>query len=540
MMTPILLNYRYQVIRVLGSGGFGETFLAEDTQMPAKRRCVIKLLKPVADNPQVYQLVQERFQREAAILEELGEGNSQIPSLYAYFCEDGQFYLAQEYIEGQTLIEKLRQYGTLSESSVKEILVSILPVLNYVHSKGIVHRDIKPDNILIRNSNQQPVLIDFGAVKETIATVVTASGNSSQSIVIGTPGFMPSEQTAGRPVFSSDLYSLGLTAIYLLTGKFPQELATNPSTGEILWRQYALSVTPTFAAILDKAIQPFAPHRYSSALEMLQAIQTGATPIAPTLPAVNPTLISAAPTGARMHGYVQPQQASTVIAPPPSPGTPYQQPQTAPGMSDLQKALVMGGVIGVCVLGGLLIIDRKETQPQTAVVQQSTSPAPAQIPASSNQVISASPVNSSVDSNISTSSPITRDAALALVNKWQESKKYIFAPPYNHELGAQLTTGEAYRKNISYDGSSRDWLVSNNAYYRYGVQSIDSVGAFAANGDQATIEIAMTEDRTFYKNGKVVNDENTAFDKRLVRYSLQMSDGQLKISDYKTVKDLAN
>lgn len=159
--------------------------------------------------------------------------------------------------------------------------------------------------------------------------------------------------------------------------------------------------------------------------------------------------------------------------------------------------------------------------------------------ASSNQVISASPVNSSVDSNISTS-PITRDAALAVVNKWQESKKYIFAPPYNHELGAQLTTGEAYRKNISYDGSSRDWLVSNNAYYRYGVQSIDSVGAFAANGDQATIEVAMTEDRTFYKNGKVVNDENTAFDKRLVRYSLQMSDGQLKISDYKTVKDLAN
>jgi serine/threonine protein kinase, bacterial len=233
MMTPILLNYRYQVIRVLGSGGFGETFLAEDTQMPTKRRCVIKQLKPVADNPQVYQLVQERFQREAAILEELGEGNSQIPSLYAYFCEDGQFYLAQEYIEGQTLAEKMRQYGILSESSVKEILVSILPVLNYVHSKGIVHRDIKPDNILIRSSNQQPVLIDFGAVKETIATVITVSGNSSQSIVIGTPGFMPSEQTAGRPVFSSDLYSLGLTAIYLLTGKFPQELGTNPSTGEI-------------------------------------------------------------------------------------------------------------------------------------------------------------------------------------------------------------------------------------------------------------------------------------------------------------------
>ncbi len=364
MMTPMLLNYRYQVIRVLGSGGFGETFLAEDTQMPTKRRCVIKQLKPVADNPQVYQLVQERFQREAAILEELGEGNSQIPSLYAYFCEDGQFYLAQEYIEGQTLAEKLRQHGTLSEASVTEILVSILPVLNYVHSKGIVHRDIKPDNILIRNSNQQPVLIDFGAVKETVATVVTASANSSQSIVIGTPGFMPSEQTAGRPVFSSDLYSLGLTAIYLLTGKFPQELSTNPSTGEILWRQYALNVTPCFAAILDKAIQPFAPQRYNSASLMLRSLQSLVAPkIQP-----NPTLISAPPTGA----YFPPQK-TVVVAP--SQATPYLQP-VAQTMSDLQKALVMGGVIGVCVLGGLLVIGRRDTQPQTIVLQPSNSVAP--------------------------------------------------------------------------------------------------------------------------------------------------------------------
>ncbi len=366
MMTPMLLNYRYQVIRVLGSGGFGETFLAEDTQMPTKRRCVIKQLKPVADNPQIYQLVQERFQREAAILEELGDGNNQIPSLYAYFCEDGQFYLAQEYIEGQTLAEKLQQHGTLSESSVKEILISILPVLDYVHSKGIVHRDIKPDNILIRNSNQQPALIDFGAVKETVATVVT-SANSSQSIVIGTPGFMPSEQTAGRPVFSSDLYSLGLTAIYLLTGKLPQELATNPSTGEILWHQYALSVTPSFAAILDKAIQPFAPHRYNSASLMLRSLQSLVAPkIQP-----NPTLISAAPAGA----YVPPQQSSTVIAAPAQQKY-YQQSSPAQGMSDLQKALVTGGVIGVCVLGGLLVIGRKDnnsTQPQTTVVQPSNS-----------------------------------------------------------------------------------------------------------------------------------------------------------------------
>ena len=184
------MNNRYRVIRVLGSGGFGETFLAEDTQMPSGRRCVIKQLKPVADNPQIYQLVQERFQREAAILEELGDGSNQIPTLYAYFVEGQQFYLVQEYIEGQTLTQKLQQQGLLSESSVKEFLTSILPVLDYVHSKGIVHRDIKPENIIIRTYDNKPVLIDFGAVKETMGTVMTASGDYSRSIVIGTPGFM--------------------------------------------------------------------------------------------------------------------------------------------------------------------------------------------------------------------------------------------------------------------------------------------------------------------------------------------------------------
>ena len=143
-MTLVFLNNRYQVIRVLGSGGFGETFLAEDTQMPSGRRCVIKQLKPVVDNPEVYQLVQERFQREAAILEELGGGSNQIPRLYAYFVEKQEFYLVQEYIEGQTLAQKLQQYGLLRESSVREFLTSILPVMVYVHSKGIVHRDIKP------------------------------------------------------------------------------------------------------------------------------------------------------------------------------------------------------------------------------------------------------------------------------------------------------------------------------------------------------------------------------------------------------------
>ncbi len=201
-MMPPLLNNRYRLIRKLGSGGFRETFLVEDSQMPSSRRCVLKQLKPVTNNPQIYQLVQARFQREAAILEELGEGSTQIPKLYAYFSEEGQFYLVQEWIPGKNLTQKMVQEGQLSESSVKEILKSILPVLDYVHSKRMIHRDIKPDNIILRDSDHQPVLIDFGAVKETMGTVLNSQGNTTSSIVIGSPGFMPSEQAAGRPTLA--------------------------------------------------------------------------------------------------------------------------------------------------------------------------------------------------------------------------------------------------------------------------------------------------------------------------------------------------
>ena len=236
-MTPTLLNNRYKIIRDLATGGFGHTFLAEDTYLPSRRHCVIKQLKPVNNSPQTFQLVQGRFQREAAILEKLGESSHQIPKLYAYFEEAGQFYLVQEFIQGQTLTDLVRVSGVLSDYSVQNILLDLLPVLDYVHGQGIIHRDVKPDNIIWRESDRKPVLIDFGAVKE----VMTAAANG-HSIVIGSPGFMPIEQASGHPTYASDLYGLGLTAIYLLTGRLPQELGVDRGTGELIWRQYAPSV----------------------------------------------------------------------------------------------------------------------------------------------------------------------------------------------------------------------------------------------------------------------------------------------------------
>ncbi|BAY33943.1 serine/threonine kinase [Nostoc carneum NIES-2107] len=291
----MLLNNRYEVLQTLGGGGFGETFLAEDTQMPSKRHCVIKQLKPIQNNPQIYQLVQERFQREAAILENLGSQTDQIPTLYAYFELVGQFYLVQELIEGQTLTAKLQQQGLFSESAVREILVNILPVLEYIHSQGIIHRDIKPDNIILRVRDYKPVLIDFGAVRETMGTALNSQGLPTSSIVIGTPGYMSSEQAMGRPVFASDLYSLGMTAIYLLSGKQPQELKTDPRTEEITWSYHTLSVSPKFKAVIDKAIAYHPRDRYGSAREMLQALQMGANNFSPTVPYVHQPIVNPPP-----------------------------------------------------------------------------------------------------------------------------------------------------------------------------------------------------------------------------------------------------
>lgn len=355
----MLLNNRYRVIQTLGSGGFGETFLAEDTQMPSKRRCVIKQLKPINNNPEIYQLVKERFQREAAILEELGDNSNQIPRLYAYFSESGQFYLVQEYIEGQTLSAKVQSQGVMSENAVRDILISLLPVLDYVHGRGIVHRDIKPDNIIIRRIDNKPVLIDFGAVKETIGTVVTPSGNSTRSIVIGTPGFMPSEQSVGRPMFASDIYSLGMTAIFLLTGKLPQEIPNDPATGLILWRQYANSLTPGFAMVLDKAIQFVPTHRFNSARDMLYALQSANSASIPTIPYSQPPNYNQA-------SYSPPQQNTVPISPA---NQQYQQPNNqantppinqnnAPQIprSGNTKGIVMGAVIGAGLLSGAIVL----------------------------------------------------------------------------------------------------------------------------------------------------------------------------------------
>jgi serine/threonine protein kinase len=275
-----LLNNRYRVLEELGRGGFGQTFLAEDTHLPSRRRCVIKKLLPLAVDPGLIPIIQQRFEREAAILEELGDAHDQIPRLYAYFVEEPHFFLVQQQIEGKTLGQVVRTEGPLPAAKVQKLLVDLLPVLEFVHSKEIIHRDIKPENIILRTRDEKPVLIDFGAVKETVTTVFDHYGTAS-SVIFGSPGFMSFEQAAGRAVYSSDLYSLGWTAVYLLTGRAPLSFLDQRS-GESDWRPHVGDISERLAQALDGAIQPHARDRYKSASEMLHVLGAS-NALAPTV-----------------------------------------------------------------------------------------------------------------------------------------------------------------------------------------------------------------------------------------------------------------
>jgi serine/threonine-protein kinase len=264
-----LLNNRYQVLSILGEGAFGKTFLAEDVHMPSRRRCVIKQLKPIIA-PTQYDFVKERFQREAAILEHLGELNKGVPKLYAYFANEDLFYLVQEWVEGKTLGQIALDRNKWKEDQIKELTLNLLTILDFIHSENIIHRDIKPDNILIRQRDGKAFLIDFGIVKEVIK--VDVFGNPTSSIIAGTPAFMAPEQAAGRPVFASDLYSLGMTAIYLITGKPPGDMIDR-LTGDVLWHPFAEKISLELAGILDKATEPNFRDRYKTAKEMMEALQ---------------------------------------------------------------------------------------------------------------------------------------------------------------------------------------------------------------------------------------------------------------------------
>lgn len=263
---------RYKVINQLGVGGFGRTFLAEDLHLPGRPRCVVKQLKPQFKSDDTLQMARRCFNTEAEVLYQLGVHN-QIPRLLAHFEDNQEFYLAQEFIEGTSLIKELKEGKPWSEAWAVALMKDILQVLKFVHQQQVIHRDLKPSNLIRRRSDQKIVLIDFGAVKQVSAqNYDLQTGLTNLTISIGTQGYMPNEQLAGKPRFSSDIYAVGVLGIQALTGIHPKHLSDD-DTGELDWRHRAPQASPALMQVLDRMVRYDFRDRYPTAAEALAELE---------------------------------------------------------------------------------------------------------------------------------------------------------------------------------------------------------------------------------------------------------------------------
>jgi serine/threonine protein kinase len=327
-MINQLLNNRYLILKRLGRGGFSEIFLAEDQrpiypsdrprqqgrhprqatgiskgrspQIPRdsplpeeqKRLCVVKWVQNSASSPNG-QTAERLFETEVQTLHRVGRLNPFIPSLIDHFVEDGKFYLVQEYIEGNSLMSEIAQGKSFTEAEILSMLRHLLSIVRFIHARNVIHCDIKPRNLIRRRSDGRLVLIDFGAVRFATDVSVSSASNSSSNLsmvsvsssspfrsreegggatgvlVVGTAGYMPNEQQAGRSRFNTDIYALGMVMIHCLTGVHPKHLHEDPATGEILWQQ-CVTLSPPLMDILSKMVKVRVRERYQSAMEVLR------------------------------------------------------------------------------------------------------------------------------------------------------------------------------------------------------------------------------------------------------------------------------
>lgn len=299
--TDTVLQNRYRILNVLGQGGFGRTYLAQD-QGRFNELCALKELTPAQGGTYALDKSKELFQREAEILYRIQ--HPQIPEFRANFEQDQRLFLVQDYVDGQTyrmLLDQRRTQGiAFSETEVLQLLRQLLPVLAHIHSKGIIHRDIAPDNIILRQQDSKPVLIDFGVVKELATRLQGVGMTMPQNTTVGKLGYAPWEQIqTGKAYPSSDLYSLAVTAVVLLTGREPQELFDD-STMTWYWQRW-VTVSSGLAQVLNRMLSYRPSDRYQSVSEVVQALQAlpgggGYSPTQTPPPTYQPPIVTPTPS----------------------------------------------------------------------------------------------------------------------------------------------------------------------------------------------------------------------------------------------------
>jgi len=272
--TELKLNGRYLVKKTLGQGGFGATFVAVDTGLPGDPVCVIKQLHPSNNSPNFLKMARELFEREAETLGKLGN-HPQIPRLLDYFEQQEQFFLVQEFVNGANLQKQVKEKGPFGEAEIRQFLKEALPLFEYIHSQQVIHRDIKPANLIRRDIDNKLVLIDFGAVKNRVTQAMPddqSDDNPLTSFAVGTQGYASPEQMMMRPTYASDIYSLGVTCIYLLTGKSPKDIGFNEQTGALNWEKQ-VTVSSSLKKILQTMLEMSVRDRYQSAQAVLDALE---------------------------------------------------------------------------------------------------------------------------------------------------------------------------------------------------------------------------------------------------------------------------
>ncbi|PSB52704.1 serine/threonine protein kinase [filamentous cyanobacterium Phorm 6] len=257
-----LLRMRYRIKEHLVSTEYSDTYLAEDENLPDRPLCLVKRLKSQSERTSYL------FNRETEVLYRLGK-HDRIPELLARFEEGGYFYLVYQFIEGQPLYQELIDGQPWEEPQVIALLKDILEVLVFVHKKNVIHRDVHPQNLIRRTSDNKIVLIDFGSVKE----ISNSQNNTGQTKSHGgtQQDYIPPEQSMGTPKFCSDIYAVGIIGIQALTGMRPKQLRVD-NLGNLIWQKNA-TVTPELARILDQMVLYAFPQRYPSATEALEALQ---------------------------------------------------------------------------------------------------------------------------------------------------------------------------------------------------------------------------------------------------------------------------
>ncbi|MDF5716402.1 MAG: serine/threonine protein kinase [Rhizonema sp. NSF051] len=270
----MLVQERYRLLKQIGQGGFGKTFFAVDESQFPPVPCIVQQFSWQNQTLEV-------FEQKVQQLEQLGK-HPQIPTLLAHFQQEHYFYLVQEFIEGTNLATLVAEVGAFSEIQIWQLLEKLLPVVKFIHDRNIIHRDIKPQNIICRSSSStsegEMVLIDFSTAQfgTAIDFMTTEPG-------IGSPEYASPEQVKGKPVFASDLYSLGMTCLYLLSLISPFDLFDINNC--CVWRQYLTTkISDRLGKILDKLVQSDITQRFQSADEVMQAMGIPSSLRIPNLP----------------------------------------------------------------------------------------------------------------------------------------------------------------------------------------------------------------------------------------------------------------